>query len=30
MLALKRVKSSVSDQDLETYLKWDQQYGSGF
>ncbi|CAH1404287.1 unnamed protein product [Nezara viridula] len=30
MVALKRVKSSVSDQDLETYLKWDQQYGSGF
>lgn len=27
--ALKRVKSSVSSQDLELYLKWDYQYGSG-
>ena len=27
--ALKQVKASVSTKDLELYLEWDNQYGSG-
>ena len=26
--ALRQVKASVSQDDLETYLKWNQQYGA--
>ena len=27
--ALRQVKASVSDRDLEMYAEWDRQYGSG-
>jgi SpoVK/Ycf46/Vps4 family AAA+-type ATPase len=27
--ALSQVKSSVSDGDIESYLKWNRRYGSG-
>lgn len=27
--ALRQVKASVSNQDLQLYLDWDKQYGAG-
>jgi len=29
MAALKQVKASVSDKDLDLYLQWNQMYGAG-